>query len=229
MKLEMMEKSKKKIEMKKENNSKSKTLILIGGGTGSGKTTIGKTIASVIKEGGKSVSFLRLDDYYHNQDHKTMEERRKVNYDHPNEFEWDKIYNDIKLLLDGETIKRPEYVHKIMTHDANKKRITNPSDVIILEGIFALYDERIVAKAIIKIFVETDDDIRLLRRIKRNVIQNHEDLETLFTRWTNEIKPMNDQFIAPTKKYADIIIPNTSERINTVAIDIIKTKINDLI
>jgi len=211
--------------MEKKNK---KALILIAGGSGSGKTTLVKAVDEIVKKNNHTISFIRLDDYYHNQEHMTMEERRKVNYDHPKEFEWDILYSDIKKILSGKEVTRPKYDFVEMSHSKTEKRTVQTSDVLVMEGIFALYDKRIADLATIKVFVDTDSDTRLIRRIRRDVLENKKDIKYLLSQWNNDVKPMYDAFISKTKQNADIIIPNTDDNLNEVAVDIIKTKITSL-
>ncbi len=206
-----------------------KNLILIAGGSGSGKTTLVNEIKEIINNNNQTISFINLDDYYLNQDGIKMEERKKVNYDHPSAFQWDQLNNDIKSLLKGSDVIKSKYVHKEYTHSPTEVTKIVSSDVIILEGIFALYDKRIVEKGNIRIFVDTDSDIRIIRRIKRDILTNGRKLEDLLETWQTQVKPMYRSFIHDTKMNADIIIPNTSDRVNDVAIDIIRTKIVSLL
>ncbi len=205
-----------------------KNLILIAGGSGSGKTTLVNDIRKIINDNNQTISFINLDDYYLNQDGVKMEERKKVNYDHPNAFQWDQLNNDVTSLLKGNDIIKSKYIHKEYTHSKSEVTKVVSSDVIILEGIFALYDKRIAEKANIRIFVDTESDIRLIRRIKRDILKNGRKLEDLLETWQTQVKPMYDSFIHETKMNADIIIPNTSDKINSVAIDLIRTKIVSL-
>lgn len=207
---------------------KNKTLILIAGGSGSGKTTLVKAIEDIVKENKTTISFFRQDDYYHNQDNISIEERKEVNYDHPKEFEWDRMIKDIKMLLNGKDIETPKYIHTDMTHSKTEIRKIKSSDVIIIEGIFALYNKKITELGDIKIFVDASSDVRLMRRIKRDVFENGKDINYLLKQWEDNVKPMFEAFIRNTKDYADIIVPNSLGELNNVAIDIIRTKIISL-
>ena len=200
-------------------------LIGIAGGTASGKTSI----ANILKEEFKdtnSVQILKEDDYYKDQSDMPMEERFKTNYDHPFAFDFDLMEKHLKDLLDCIAIEKPTYDYTVHNR-SNVTEIIEPTDVIILEGLFALYNPEIRVLEDIKIFADSDADIRFIRRLKRDIRDRNRTIESVIEQYLTTVKPMHEQFIEPTKKYADIIIPDC--KTNTVGIDLIRTKINSVL
>lgn len=200
-------------------------LIGIAGGSASGKTSI----ANILKENfslTNSINIIRMDDYYKDQSSLTIEERQNTNYDHPLAFDFDFMCTQIKQLLECKPIEKPTYDFTVHNR-LDKTEIVNPSDVIILEGLFALYNPEIRELEDIKIFVDTDSDIRIIRRLKRDIAERNRTIESVISQYMSTVKPMHDQFIEPTKKYADVVLPNG--KTNTVGIDLISTKINSVL
>jgi uridine kinase len=195
-------------------------IIAVAGGSSSGKTTVvNKIISNFLTE---KVEVIRHDDYYKDQSEMTLEERRKINYDHPLSLDNDLFYSQVLDLLNGKAIDKPTYDFV----ELNRTNITEkvyPAEIIILEGILVLEDERIRNLADIKIFVEADDDVRLIRRIKRDTTERGRTLDNVLNQYLNTVKPMHHAFVKPTKRYADIIIPNDYS--HDVAVDLIKAKI----
>ena len=195
-------------------------IIAVAGGSSSGKTTVvNKIISNFLTE---KVEVIRHDDYYKDQSDMTLEERRKINYDHPLSLDNDLFYSQVLDLLKGKPIDKPTYDFV----ELNRTNITEkvyPAEIIILEGILVLEDERIRNLADIKIFVEADDDVRLIRRIKRDTTERGRTLDNVLSQYLNTVKPMHHAFVKPTKRYADIIIPNDYS--HDVAVDLIKAKI----
>lgn len=200
------------------------SLIAIAGGSASGKTTVAKKIAEACK--GKDVIFIEMDNYYKDLSHLSREERKKTNFDHPNAFDFHLLIHNLEQLLLGNAIEEPIYDFKVNSR-SDKVKIIKPGDVIIFDGIFALENQEIRNKAAINIYVDTDSDIRLLRRIVRDVNERGRTLESVLNQYTATVKPMHDAFVEPTKRFADIIIPFDFH--NTVAIDVMATKIKSLI
>lgn len=200
-------------------------LIGIAGGTASGKTSI----ADILKEdfsSTNSVIIIKEDDYYKDQSDITYEERCKTNYDHPLAFDFDLMMVQLKELLACKTIKKPTYDYTVHNR-SNIIETVEPSDVIILEGLFALYNPEIRKLEDIKVFVDTDADIRFIRRLKRDIVERQRTMENVMQQYLTTVKPMHDQFIEPTKKYADVIIPEGMT--NLVGIDLLRTKINSVL
>ena len=191
-------------------------IIGIAGGTGSGKTTVVRNIVDKLPAG--EVVVLPQDSYYKDSSNVPAEERQNINIHHPNAFDWDLLHEHIKLLKDMRPIEQPTYSFLTCTRQAETVHI-EPKDVIIIEGILALSDPRLRALMDLKIFVDADSDERLIRVIQRDVIERGRTAEAVMERYTRVLKPMHLQFIEPTKRYADIIIPEGGN--NTVAVDIL--------
>ena len=200
-------------------------LIGIAGGTASGKTSIAEFLRDSFK-GSNSVTIIKEDDYYKDQSDLTMEERYKTNYDHPLAFDFDLMLEQLKQLLNCKTIEKPKYDYTVHNRSQTNE-IIYPSDVIILEGLFALYNPEIRELEEIKIFVDTPADVRFIRRLARDIKERNRTMENVMNQYLTTVKPMHDQFIEPTKKYADVVIPGG--RSNLVGIDLIKTKISSIL
>ncbi|MGF3113114.1 uridine kinase [Facklamia sp. P9177] len=200
--------------------------IIIGvtGGSGSGKSSVSKRILEQFTE--MSVLVLAQDNYYKDQSHLTFEERLKTNYDHPFAFDNDLFFEHIQAFIRGETIEVPIYDFVNYTRSLETRREAS-RDVLILEGILIFEDKMIRDLCDIKIYVDTEDDIRLSRRIKRDVIKRGRSVESVLEQYETVAKPMHHQFTEPTKRYADIIVPEGGH--NHVAIDLLVTKINTII
>ena len=199
--------------------------IIIGvtGGSGSGKTSISRAILDQFPN--HSIMMLEHDSYYKNQDHLVFEERLNTNYDHPFAFDTDLLIVHLEQLRRFETIEKPVYDYVRHTRSA-EVILQEPKEVIILEGILILEDERLRNLMDIKIYVETDDDIRIIRRIKRDMEERGRTLDSVIDQYLSVVKPMYHQFIEPTKRYADVIVPEGGA--NYVAIDLINTKIQSI-
>lgn len=202
----------------------STTIIGIAGGSGSGKTSVTNEIMKNLD--GHSVALIEQDFYYKDQSHLTFEERLKTNYDHPFAFDNDLLIENLKDLKAGKSVEVPTYDYTIHTR-SDKKIAFEPKDVIIVEGIFALENETLRNMMDVKIYVDTDADLRILRRLIRDTKERDRTMESVVEQYLNVVRPMHNQFIEPTKKFADIIIPEGGS--NKVAIDIMTTKIQALV
>lgn len=203
-----------------------KTLVIgIAGGSASGKTSISKEIFNTFKDL-KSVQVIKQDDYYKNQDHMPMEERLLTNYDHPFAFDNDYLLMQIKDLIAQKPIDKPMYDFVNHTRSSEKEFI-EPAEVIIIEGLFVLEDEKLRDVLDIKIFVDTDADVRFIRRMLRDVKSRGRSLDHVVEQYESTVKLMHEQFVEPSKRYADIIVPHGSE--NAVPIDLIVTKIASIL
>ena len=203
---------------------KKPILIGVTGGTGSGKSTVAKQILRHLPT--QSIVTVPQDAYYKNQDHLPMEERIKANYDHPMSFETNLLVANLKSLLAGENIHMPQYDFE--RHTRKTETVTVASrDIIILEGILLFNEEKLRELMDIKIFVDTDADIRVIRRIKRDIRDRGRSLESVIDQYMTTVRPAHLQFVEPNKKYADIIIPEGGK--NMVAIDIIVTKVKSIL
>lgn len=199
-------------------------VIGVAGGSGSGKTSVTKAIYESFK--GHSITMLQQDYYYKDQSDLPFEERLKTNYDHPLAFDNDLLIEHIEKLLRYEPIEKPVYDYSL--HTRSKEIIdVEPKDVIILEGILVLEDERLRKLMDMKLFVDTDADIRILRRMSRDIKERGRTLDSVIEQYTNVVRPMHNQFIEPTKRYADVIIPEGGQ--NHVAIDLMVTKIQTIL
>ncbi|MCF4101385.1 uridine kinase [Gillisia sp. M10.2A] len=197
-------------------------IIGIAGGTGSGKTTVVNQIIEELKN--EEVDVISQDSYYQDTSHLTYEERTKINFDHPKSIDFDLLVSHLKDLKDGKTIEQPVYSFK--EHNRTGETvITEPKKVIIVEGILILTHTDIRDMFDIKIYVHADSDERLIRRLKRDINDRGRDLDEVLWRYQTTLKPMHQQFIEPTKEFADIIIP--TNRYNTVAVDIVQTIIKE--
>ncbi|MGV3244100.1 uridine kinase [Staphylococcus sp. 11261D007BR] len=202
----------------------STTIIGIAGGSGSGKTSVTNEIMKQLQ--GHSVALIEQDYYYKDQSHLTFEQRLQTNYDHPFAFDNDLLIQNLKDLQTGQTVNVPTYDYT--RHTRSDKTIAfEPKDVIIVEGIFALENEELRNMMDVKIFVDTDADLRILRRLMRDTKERGRTMESVIDQYLNVVRPMHNQFIEPTKKFADIIIPEGGS--NKVAIDIMTTKIQTLV
>ena len=192
--------------------------IGIAGGTGAGKTTVARELTENV---GEAVTMIPLDNYYEDLSHLDFAERKTVNYDHPKAFEWSLLREQLETLLSGASIEMPQYDFE--RHQRQSERVTvEPSAVIVVEGILALYNEAITDLLDLKVFVETDADVRILRRIRRDVVERGRDLEGVIEQYLSTVKPMHEQFVEPTKKRADLIIP---EGANRTAVDLLQEKV----
>ncbi|MBT4869617.1 MAG: uridine kinase [Polaribacter sp.] len=197
-------------------------IIGITGGTGSGKTTVVNQIVKHLPE--EEVCVISQDSYYKATDNLSLEERAKINFDHPRAIDFDLIVQHLKKLKSNETIAQP--VYSFVTHNRTKDTVTTyPRKVIIVEGILIFNNEELRSLFDIKIFVHADTDERLIRRVRRDITERGRNVEEVLNRYQDTLKPMHRQFIEPTKNFADIIIPN--DRHNTVAIDIVRSVINE--
>lgn len=201
------------------------TIIGIAGGTASGKTSIAKKVYEQTKQFG-SVAMIRMDDYYKCLDHLTPEERKNSNFDHPDAYDVDLLIEQINMLKNGKAIEKPTYDFSIHTRSNITEHI-KPANVVIVEGImtFAIPELRNILD--IKLFVDTPDDIRFIRRLKRDIEKRGRTVESVINQYVTTVRPMHLTFVEPSKKYADIIIPTGGE--NEIAIDLIITKISDLL
>ena len=200
-------------------------LIGIAGGSASGKTSIAMKIKDMFSDT-KSVLILRMDDYYKDQTHLSMEERILTNYDHPFAFDNDLLISQLKMLMNGQSVQRPTY--DFVVHNRSDITVTlEPAEVILLEGLFVLENEELRKLEDIKVFVDTASDIRFIRRLLRDVKERGRSLDSVVNQYVGTVRVMHDSFIEPTKKYADIIIPEGGS--NTVAIDLLATKISSIL
>ncbi|MBF0775218.1 uridine kinase [Streptococcus azizii] len=200
--------------------------IIIGvtGGSGGGKTSVSRAILNHFPNA--RISMIEHDSYYKNQSHLTFEERILTNYDHPLAFDTELMIYHLGELLAGRGVDIPIYDYTQHTR-SEKTYHQEPQDVFIVEGILVLEDKRLRDLMDIKIFVDTDDDVRIIRRIKRDIEERGRSLDSVIEQYLGVVKPMYHQFIEPTKRYADIVIPEGVS--NVVAIDLINTKVDSVL
>lgn len=207
-----------------ESINKKPLVIGIAGGTGSGKSTVTRAILESIPR--KNASIIEQDCYYKDQSHLPPEERVNVNYDHPLAFDMDLMIKHVEMLISGQAVEKPQYDFTV--HNRKKETVmVEPRDIILLEGILILDSPKLRDLMDIKIFVDTDADVRIIRRIVRDMKERGRSLESVINQYLNIVKPAHNEFCEPTKRYADIIIPEGGY--NKVAIDIMVTKLKSII
>ena len=211
--------------MNEVETSMNKPLIIgVAGGTASGKTSVSRILYDAFSD--RTITLLRQDDYYKDQSHMTLEERVKTNYDHPLSMDSDLLVSHLKQLMSGESVEKPIYDYAQHTRSDVTEKI-EPTKIIIIEGLFVLEEVQIRELLDIKIFVESDDDIRFIRRLLRDTTERGRTIESVISQYIGSVKPMHEEFVEPTKKYADIIVPDG--KTNTVALDLLITKINSIL
>ena len=199
-------------------------IIGIAGGTGSGKTTVVKKIVEALPP--HFVAVVPLDSYYNDTSHMTEEERRAINFDHPDAFDWQLLVKHVDLLRNGEAVEQPTYSYLKCNREKETVHV-EPKPVIIIEGIMALLNKQLRDMMDLKIFVDTDSDERLIRNIQRDCVERGRTVEMVIDRYQKVLKPMHEQFIEPTKKFADLIIPLGGE--NKTGIHILKKYIEGIV
>ena len=195
-------------------------IIGIAGGSGSGKSTVARNVAAAL--GDASVAFIDMDGYYLDHGHLPLEERRTVNWDHPNAFDWDLLVDQLGRLAGGQAIDKPVYDFVVHARSAETVRIP-PADVIVIDGILLFTDARARDLCDVKVFVDADADVRLIRRIRRDMAKRGRPLAEILEQYLSTVQPMHLEFVEPSKRYADVIVPRGGH--NPVAIEMIAAKI----
>ncbi|MBA2173508.1 uridine kinase [Halobacillus locisalis] len=204
---------------------KDKPVVIgVAGGTGSGKTSVTRSIIQRFAD--KSILMIEQDYYYKDQTHLPFEERLQTNYDHPLAFDNDLLIDHLKQLINQDAVEKPVYDYKMHTRSDETIHV-EPKEVIIVEGILVLEDERLRDLMDIKVFVDTDADVRIIRRMMRDINERGRTLDSVIEQYINVVRPMHLQFVEPTKRYSDIIIPEGGQ--NHVAIDLMATKIQTVL
>lgn len=203
---------------------KKSILIGVAGGTGSGKTSMAKNIVGDLNP--SQVVIIEQDSYYYDLANIPLDVRHHHNFDHPDAYDFALLKQNMRDLIDGKTINVPVYDYTTHTRSAESYRVSGHK-IIVLEGIMVLYDTELRDLMDIRIYIETDPDIRFIRRLKRDIKQRGRSVESVIKQYLETVRPMHEQFVAPTKQYADIIIPEGGH--NLVAVDLLKTKIRFLL
>jgi uridine kinase len=198
-------------------------IIGVAGGSGSGKSTVTQQVLASF--GADMVSVVLQDDYYCDQSDLSPEVRRKQNYDHPKAFDWPLLVQHVQALRDGQAIEMPEYDFKI-DNRSDRTIPVRPAPVIVIEGLFALYDPDLRNTMSLKIFVDTAPDVRFIRRMQRDIKERGRSMESIVSQYMETVRPMHKQFIEPTKRHADVILPHGA---NGPAVDVITTKVASVI
>lgn len=198
-------------------------VIGVAGGSGSGKSTVTREVLASI--GSELVTVVIQDDYYRDQTHLSPEDRRKTNYDHPDAFDWPLMVQHVQALRRGDAIEMPTYDFSA-DNRASKTITVKPAPVIVVEGLFALYDAKLRNMMSLKIYVDTASDVRFIRRLQRDMAERGRSAESVINQYLETVRPMHKQFIEPTKRNADVILPHGA---NGPAVDIITTKVKTLV
>lgn len=195
-------------------------VIGIAGGSGSGKSTVARNVAAALEDA--SVAFIDMDAYYLDHGHLPIDERRKVNWDHPNAFDWELLVQQLGRLSQGHAIDKP--IYDFVTHSRSDETVRiPPANVIVVDGILLFVDNRVRDLCDVKVFVDADADIRLIRRIRRDMSKRGRPLPEILDQYLSTVQPMHLEFVEPSKRYADVIVPRGGH--NPVAIEMIVAKI----
>ncbi|MGG0824440.1 uridine kinase [Paenibacillus turicensis] len=192
-------------------------IIGIAGGTGSGKTTVARTV--IDRLGSDKVTFISQDNYYKDHSHLSFEERGLINYDHPFAFDNDLLIQHLTMLKEGQAVQGPCYDFSQHARSTTKTEELLPNNIIILEGLLVLADENLRNLLDIKVFVDTDPDVRILRRVLRDIEERERTIQSVYNQYLSTVKPMHEAFIEPSKKFADVIIPEGGH--NEVGIELL--------
>ena len=198
-------------------------IIGIAGGTCSGKTTVANSIIKA--SGAEHISYIEHDDYYRDQSHLSMEERRKTNYDHPKALETELLIDHLHKLNQGQSIEKPTYDFTQHTR-SNKTEVIHPSDVIIVEGILIFESKDLRKMLDLKIYVDADSDIRFIRRVTRDMNERGRTFDFVVKQYLETVRPMHLEFVEPTKRYADVVIPEEGNR--AVILDLLLARIHQI-
>lgn len=192
-------------------------IIGIAGGTGSGKTTVARSVIDRLGTG--KVTFISQDNYYKDHSHLSMDERALINYDHPFAFDNELLIENLKELKQGAKVQGPIYDFTVHARSTAETEVLMPNNIVIIEGLHVLSDENLRAMLDIKVFVDTDPDVRILRRVLRDIEERGRTIQSIHHQYLTTVKPMHEAFIEPSKKYADLIIPEGGE--NEVGIQLL--------
>lgn len=192
------------------------TIIGIAGGSGSGKSTVARKVAEALMPA--SVAFIDMDAYYRDRSELTLDQRRRLNWDHPDAFDFDLLVSHLEALSKGEAVEKP--VYNYITHLREQRtELVTPADAVVIDGILLFVDERVRAHCDVKAFVDAAADVRLIRRIRRDMSRRGRPLDEILDQYLTTVRPMHLQFVEPSKRYADLIVPRGGH--NAVAIDLL--------
>ena len=196
-------------------------IIGVAGGTGSGKSTFARKVAAALDA--SSVAFIDMDAYYNDYSHLSFDDRRQINWDHPDAFDWDLLLDHLRELAGGQAIDKPEY--DFVAHLRRAETVRVPAaDVVVIDGILLLSDPRVRELCDVKVFVDADADVRLIRRLRRDLVERGRPLEEILDQYLTTVQPMHLEFVEPSKRYADVIVPRGGQ--NEVAIAMIVARIH---
>ncbi|MFM7684366.1 MAG: uridine kinase [Actinomycetota bacterium] len=199
-------------------------LIGVAGGTCSGKTTLSEQLA--VLAGADHLALIKLDSYYNAAHDKTLAERERTNYDHPDAFDWDLLNDHLAALTAGATVHVPVYDFTI--HDrTDEVRTVQPSPIVVLEGILVLWEPRLRARFDLRVFVDTEADLRLIRRLQRDVVERGRTTDSIIQQYLTTVRPAHDQFIEPSKRHADVILPQGGK--NQAALEMLLARVREFV
>lgn len=203
---------------------RSPFLIGVAGGSGSGKTTVAERLATLIA--GDDLALLRLDAYYRHVEELSLEERAAVNYDHPDAFDWPLLLEHVRALRRGEPVEVPVYDFATYAR-LPERQLVRPGRVVVVEGILVLYEPELREQFDLRIFVDTDADVRFIRRLERDVAQRERTVQSVIDQYLATVRPSHLQFIEPSKRYADVIVPHGG--LNAAALDVLMARVRELL
>lgn len=199
-------------------------LLGVAGGSGSGKTTVAERLAALI--GGTDLALLRLDAYYRDRNHLPFDEREAINYDHPDAFDWPLLLDHVQALQDGLAVDVP--VYDFASYERRPERVrVEPARIVVVEGILVLYDPELRERFDLRVFVDTDADVRFIRRLERDVAERERSTESVIEQYLATVRPSHLQFIEPSKRYADVIVPHGG--MNVPALDVLMARVRELL
>jgi uridine kinase len=199
-------------------------LVGVAGGSGSGKTTVAERLAGLIGE--PDLALVRLDAYYRDRNDLPFEERAAINYDHPDAFDWPLLLDHVQALQDGLAVQVP--VYDFATYERQRDRVTvAPARVVVVEGILVLYEPQLRSRFDLRVFVDTEPDIRFIRRLERDIAERQRSVESVIEQYLDTVRPSHEQFIEPSKRHADVIIPHGG--LNAPALDMLLARVRELL
>jgi uridine kinase len=199
-------------------------LVGVAGGSGSGKTTVAERLAGLIGE--PDLALVRLDAYYRDRNHLPFEERAAINYDHPDAFDWPLLLDHVRALQDGLEVRVP--VYDFATHERQADRVVvAPARVVVVEGILVLYEPELRERFDLRVFVDTAPDVRFIRRLERDVAERQRSVESVIEQYLDTVRPSHEQFIEPSKRHADVIVPHGGR--NDPALDVLLARVRELL